>query len=67
MHVAVSWMDAGYQILNRMMLFKRAHIQLDEDDRRHQVLQHILRDQSIDGLNAANDYLKEKNLVPLPL
>ena len=50
-----------------MMLFKRAHIQLDEDDRRHQAIQHILRVQSNDGVKAANQYLKEKNLEILRL
>ena len=50
-----------------MMLLKRAHICLDEDDRRHQAIQHILRAQSNDGLEAANQYLKEKNLNILTL
>ena len=49
------------------MLFKRAHIQLDEDDRRHQAIQHILRVQSNDGIEAANKFLKEKNLEPIRL
>ena len=49
------------------MLFKRAHLQLDEDDRRHQAIQHILRVQSNDGLEAANRFLTEKNLEPLTL
>ena len=47
------------------LLFKKAHLQLDEDDRRHQVIHHILRVRSNDGIKAANDYLKEKNLAPL--
>ena len=49
------------------MLFKRAHLQLDEDDRRHQAIQHILRAQSNDGIEAANAYLKEKNLEQLSI
>lgn len=49
------------------MLFKRAHIQLDEDDRRHQAIQHILRVQSNDGIEKANKFLKEKNLEPIRL
>ena len=49
------------------MLFKRAHIQLDEDDRRHQALEHILRVQTSDGIKAANDYLRKMKLAPLSL
>jgi hypothetical protein len=49
------------------MLLKRAHIQLDEDDRRHQALDHILRVQSNDGVKAANDYLRKMKLAPLSL
>ena len=47
------------------MLFKRAHVSLDEDDKRHAVLLHILRAQSCDDLEAANDYLKQHGLAPL--
>ena len=50
-----------------MILLKRAHIWLDEDNRRHQAIQHILRVQSNDGLEAANRFLTEKNLEPLTL
>ena len=50
-----------------MMLLKRAHIQLDEDDRRHQAIMHILRVQSNDGIEAANQFLKEKNLQILSI
>ena len=50
-----------------MMLLKRAHIQLDEDDRRHQAIMHILRVQSNDGIDAANQFLKEKNLQILSI
>lgn len=47
------------------LLFKRAHVQLDEDDRRHQALEHILRVQSADGLEKANEYLVMNHLSPL--
>ena len=50
-----------------VLLFKRAHVQLDEDDRRHQAIQHILRVQSNDGIEAANKFLKEKNLETIRL
>ena len=49
------------------MLFKRGHIQLDEDDRRHQALEYILRVQTNDGIKAANDYLRKMKLAPLSL
>jgi len=49
------------------MLLKKAHIRLDRDDRRHQALWHILRVRSNDGLKAANQFLKEKNLKTLTL
>ncbi|MBQ9685998.1 MAG: hypothetical protein IJV41_05520 [Oscillospiraceae bacterium] len=41
------------------LLFKRAHFQLDEDDKRHRAILHILRSQSNDGIEAANAYLKK--------
>lgn len=47
------------------LLFKRAHYQLDEDDKRHCAIQHILRVQSEDGIEAANEYLTKNNLAPL--
>lgn len=47
------------------MLFKRAHVTLDEDDKRSAALLHILRAQSCDGLDAANNYLKQHGLAPL--
>ena len=50
-----------------MLLLKRAHIQLDDDNRRHQAIMHILRVQSNDGLEEANKYLKEKNLQILSI
>jgi transcriptional regulator with XRE-family HTH domain len=39
------------------LLFKRASVSLDEDDRRHMALDYILRAQSCDGIKAANEYL----------
>ena len=47
------------------MVFKRAHFQMDEEDKRHQALLHILRVQSNDGVEAANEYLKKSHLAPL--
>ncbi len=49
------------------MVFKRAKFQLDEDDRRHRALLHILRVQSNDGVQAANDYLTCHGLEPLKI
>ena len=49
------------------LLFKRAHVQLDDDDRRHQALAHILRVQSANGIDEANAYLKKNRLSPLSL
>ena len=48
-------------------LFKRAHFQLDEDDRRHQAIAHILRVQSTDGIEKANNYLIQNHLPPLAI
>lgn len=47
------------------MVFKRAHFQMDEEDKRHQALLHILRVQSNDSVEAANEYLKKNHLAPL--
>ena len=47
------------------LVFKRAGLQLDEDNKRHRALLHILRVQSADGITAANDYLTRNNLEPL--
>ena len=47
------------------LLFKRAHVQLDEDDRRHQAIEHILRVQSADGIEKANEYLQRNHLATL--
>ncbi len=47
------------------LVFKRAGVQLDEDDKRHRALLHILRVQSAEGIRAANEYLDRLNLAPL--
>ncbi len=47
------------------LLFKRAHVILDEDEKRSAALLHILRAQSCDGIEAANNYLKQHGLMPL--
>lgn len=49
------------------LVFKRACIQLDEDVRRHQALLHILRVQSNDGVDAANDFLVRSGLEELKI
>ncbi len=49
------------------LLFKRAHVQLDEDERRHQALEHILRVQSADGIDKANAFLQSNHLQVLSL
>ena len=49
------------------LLFKRAGVQLDDDDRRQSALHEILRARSADGIAAANEYLKGRNLRPLTL
>ena len=47
------------------LVFKRAGMQLDEDEKRPSALAHILRVQSGEGIQAANDYLKKNKLAPL--
>ena len=47
------------------LLFKRAHVCLDDEDKRHDALMHILRAQSCDGIDAANDYLKQRGVALL--
>ncbi len=47
------------------MVFKRAGMILDEDDRRDRALMYILRAQSGDGIDAANTYLKKMKLPAL--
>ena len=42
-----------------------AAFQMDEEDKRHQALLHILRVQSNDGVEVANEYLKKNHLAPL--
>ena len=49
------------------LIFKRAHFQLDEENKRHQALLHILRVQSNDGVEAANDYLTRCHLATLAI
>lgn len=49
------------------LVFKRAHFQLDEEDKRHRALLHILRVQSEEGVEAANAYLAKYNLPPLSI
>ena len=49
------------------LVFKRAHFQLDEEDKRHQALLHILRVQSNDGVEAANEYLSRNHLTSLTI
>ena len=48
-----------------LLLFRRAGAMLDEDNPRHAAFMHILRAQSCDGMEAANDYLKSQDLPPL--
>ena len=48
-----------------VLLFRRAHFQLDEEDPRHCAIRHILRAQSEDGIEAANRYLERNHLAPL--
>lgn len=48
-----------------LLLFRRAGAMLDEDNPRHAAFMHILRAQSCDGLEAADEYLKSQKLNPL--
>ncbi|MCR5797690.1 MAG: hypothetical protein K6G63_07210, partial [Eubacterium sp.] len=50
-----------------MMLFKRAHFMLDDEDKRHGAILHILRVQTENGIEAANEYLYANHLKPLSL
>ena len=47
------------------LVFKRAGVLLDEDDKRDRALQYILRAQSGDGKEKANSYLKRMHLAEL--
>ena len=38
---------------------------LDEEDKRHEAILHILRVQTEDGIEAANEYLCKNHLSPL--
>lgn len=49
------------------LVFKRAHFQLDEEDKRHRAIAHILRVQSNDGVEAANAYLERNDVEPLKI
>lgn len=49
------------------LAFKRANVQLDEDVKRNQALLHILRVQSNDGVDAANEFLARSNLEQLKI
>lgn len=49
------------------LVFKRANVQLDEDVKRNQALLHILRVQSNDGVDAANEFLARSNLEQLKI
>lgn len=48
-----------------MMLLDRACIKLNEYDRRHQALEHIMRVQWDKGIDEANSFLKSMRLEPL--
>ena len=47
------------------LLFKRSSFQMDDEDKRQRAIQHILRVQSNDGIEAANTYLTSHGLEPL--
>lgn len=49
------------------LLFKRAHIQLDEEEPRHLAFRYIQRVLWIDGVQSANDFLKNLKLEPLTI
>ena len=50
-----------------LMLFKRACFMLDDEDKRHDAILHILRVQTENGIDAANEYLCKNHLKPLSL
>ena len=47
------------------LLFKRAHIQLDEEEPRHMALKYIQRVLWMDGVQKANEFLEAKKLGKL--
>ena len=47
------------------LMFDRAYLQLTRSDRRHRALLHIQRALWMDGIDKANEYLKEHDLEPL--
>lgn len=49
------------------LLLRRAHIQLDMEDKRHQAFRYIQRVLWMDGLEKANEYLQARKLEPISL
>lgn len=49
------------------LLFKRAHIQLDEDTPRHMAFRYIQRVLWMDGVDKTNEFLKSKQMEPLSI
>ena len=47
------------------LLFKRVHVMLDPDDERHAAMLEILRSRSCDGVDAAQEFMKECGVDPL--
>ena len=47
------------------LLFDRAYLHLSRSNKRHLAFRHIQRALWMDGIDKANEYLKEKNLTPL--
>lgn len=47
------------------LIFKRAKVQLDEDNKRDKIIQDILRGRSCDGIDAANEILQKYGEVKL--
>ena len=50
-----------------VLLFNRARFMLDEEDKRHSAILHILRVQTENGIDAANEYLIRNRLEPLKI
>lgn len=49
------------------LLFKRAHIQLDEYEPRHLAFMYIQRALWADGVNKVNEFLQSKKMQPLAI
>lgn len=47
------------------ILFKRAKVTLDEDDRRDNAILYILDQLFMEGIDGANKYLKKRGMEPL--